>query len=181
MKKLILPILMCIGFIASTNAQSYGPLEFDIVRLGYAIPSGDLDGGIAFGAAIRYNMKDNISIGLKSDWVIFGGGNDDTVDLGLARGTVVTGDYYFNTTSDKRPFAGIGLGTFTGVSTTFNDPVTGEEITGDAGSGIGIVPRVGYELGLLRLSAEYNLVFTDAVSNYIGIHLGFTIGGRYKG
>ncbi len=45
---------------------------------------------------------------------------------------------------------------------------------------IGLIPRVGYELGHLRLSAEYNLTFDDAVPDYIGIHLGITLWGGYK-
>ena len=87
----------------------------------------------------------------------------------------MTGNYYLSNNANKRAFTGLAIGSFSGASTT----VAGTEI--DGGSGLGIVPRIGYELGLLRLTAEYNLAFEESVSNYFGIRLGFNVGGRYKG
>jgi len=43
-----------------------------------------------------------------------------------------------------------------------------------------LIPRGGYELGFLRLSAEYNFAFDEAVSKYLAIKVGLNFGGRAK-
>ena len=183
MKKSLFFILALFFMNSNINAQaeSYTDFEWDILRMGYVIPSGvtGIGSGFSVGSAVRYNLKDNISVGLRFEGAIYG--SDDVlgsnVSLGLAASYALMGDYYFNTESSKRAFAGLGIGYFKGASVEV-DGTTG---TGGEGSSIGFIPRVGYEFGHLRLSAEYNLALDDAVPSYIGIQLGITLFGGYDG
>ncbi len=162
----------------SLQAQDYGPIEWDVLRLGYVIPSGDgVGAGIAIGSEVRYNISNTLSAGLRAEFALFGSGDLEGADIGAVGSYSLIGDYYFQTESNKRAFAGFGIGTFGGASVTVDDGMGGEiEASGDGS--IGIIPRLGYELGFLRITGEYNLLFAEGSSNYIGIQLGFTIGGR---
>lgn len=108
-------------------------------------------------------------------WVWFNGVN---VDVGSSSSVAVLGDYYFNTESNNRPFAGFGIGAFSSGDITI-DTGSGTS-TAEGGSGLGLIGRVGYELGFLRISGEYNLLTSDGSSNYLGIQLGLTLFGRRK-
>lgn len=183
MKNLLFTVLSMVFLCTNVNAQadSYTDFEWDILRLGYASPSG-VDGvsaGFALSGEVRYNLTDDISIGLRSELALYGAGDElgTEVELGTATSTVLVGDYYFSNTSSKRAFAGMGLGLYKGASVEVN----GQSVDGDEGSAFGISPRVGYEFGHVRLSAEYNLTFDDAVPNYLGVHIGFTLFGGYDG
>ena len=183
MKNLFFTALAVLFLCSNLSAQSesYTDFEWDIVRFGYVIPSG-VDGvssWFSIGTEPRYNLKDNISIGVRWEIALYGASDElgSSVDLGAAGSVALIGDYYFNTESSKRAFAGFGVGSFGG----FSVEVDGEEQEGDVGSSIGIIPRVGYEFGHLRLSAEYNLTFDDAVPNYLSINLGITLFGGYDG
>lgn len=182
MKKLLFSLVAFLCLNSSMNAQapSYTDFEWDILRLGYAIPGGaSVGSGLALGTEVRYNLKDNISVGLRWEVAIYGSGDETgtDVDLGAAGSYALMGDYYFNTESSKRAFAGLGIGMFQGASVE----VSGQTGSIDGGSSIGIIPRIGYEFGHLRISGEYNLTFDDAVANYIGIHIGITLFGGYDG
>ena len=91
------------------------------------------------------------------------------------------GDYYFSNKGNKRAFAGLGIGRHAGLEATVEgeEEIEDEDIR-DFGSYFGITPRIGYELGVLRISGEYNFTLDQAVPNVLGIHLGLTIGGRKK-
>jgi len=173
--------LFALGTNLNGQAESYGAFEWDILRLGYAIPGG-VDGvgsGLALGSEARYNLKDNLSLGLRWEIAVYGSSDDagDNFDIGAAGSYALMGDYYFNTESSRRAFAGFGVGLFSGASVEAN----GQTVDGDAGNAFGVVPRIGYELGHVRFSAEYNLTFSSNVANYIGVHIGFTLFGGYKG
>lgn len=179
MKKLLLSVVTLLTLSFSLQAQDYGPIEWDVVRFGYVIPSGDgATGGISLGSEVRYNVNNNISAGLRAEFALFGSELEgDGVDVGAVGSYALIGDYYFQTESNTRAFAGFGIGTFGGASVTVTDASGMEtEISGDGS--IGVIPRVGYELGFLRVTGEYNLLFAENSSNYLGIHLAFTIGGR---
>lgn len=164
----------------SASGQNYKSFEWDIVRFGYVIPSGDgTSGGIAISTEPRFNIADNLSLGLRAEFALFGAEDGDLVDIGASGSYALMADYYFNTTSSTRAFAGIGFGTFSGGDVTIT--TGGVEQTAEGASSIGLIPRVGYELGHLRVSLEYNYTFKSEVPNYFGVHLGITIGGGYKG
>ena len=177
MKKLLLSVVTLLTLSFSLQAQDYGPIEWDVIRLGYVIPSGDgVGGGVALGSEVRYNINNTISAGLRAEFALFGSGDIEGADIGAVGSYSLIGDYYFQTESNKRAFAGFGIGTFGGASVTTT--VNGMEIEAEGESSIGIIPRLGYEFGILRITGEYNLLFAEGSSNYIGIHLGFTLGGR---
>lgn len=166
-------------FASSCIAQSYGSFEWDIIRLAYVIPTADgTNGGVAIGSEPRYNINDNISASIRGELAFFGA-EDELIDLGFSGSFTLFGDYNIQNNRNKRAFVGAGFGIFSGADVTLT--VNGNESSSEGGSGVGIVPRIGYELGFLRISGEYNLIMTDDISNYFGINLGFTIGGRYKG
>jgi len=176
MKKLILMVAL-IATTMISYAQDYTAFEWDIARLGYAIPCGEgVGSGISFGSEVRYNVNNRISAGLRYEVAIYGSDSDSGADIGAAGSTALMGDYYFSETSSRRPFVGLGLGLFSGASATVNGTTVA-----DGGSGFGVIPRVGYELGHLRVSGEYNLVFKEGITNYIGIHLGITLWPGYNG
>jgi hypothetical protein len=175
MKKFILMVALAATSMLS-YAQDYTPFEWDILRFGYAIPSGEaLSSGIAIGSEARYNVNNQISVGLRTEFAIYGGGDDSSASIGAAGSYALMGDYYFSGSSSKRAFAGLGLGLFSGASVTVGATQVG------GGTGFGVIPRAGYEFGHLRLSAEYNLALKEGISNYIGIHIGLTLWGGYQG
>lgn len=180
MKNLLLSAIavFAISVQGSAQAENYKAFEWDLLRIGYALPSGGLGSGLAIGSEPRFNVKDNLSVGLRLEFALFAAGDDTgDVDLGAFSSYAAIGDYYFNTTESKRAFAGAGLGLFSGGSVSVN----GQNVDADAGSNAGLIGRAGYEMGILRLTGEYNLIFAEGASNYIGIHLGFTLFGGRKG
>lgn len=182
MKKLVYLFAFVAMSLNSLSAQapSYTDFEWDIVRLGYAAPAGsdNVGGGISLGTEVRYNLKDNLSLGLRYEIAVFSAADDiGNGSVGASGSYALIGDYYLKTTSSKRAFVGLGIGQFVGGDIE----VDGSEETIEAGSSIGLIPRVGYEFGHLRLSAEYNLAFKEEVASYIGIHLGITLFGGYDG
>ena len=169
----ILLFLIAMAQVGNSQAESYKAFEWDIIRFGYVIPSGNgVTSGISLGTEPRFNITDNISAGLRIELALVGtdveGGS-----AGAAGSYVAVGDYYFSNSSSKRAFAGLGIGSYSGASITVGNTKV------DGGSGLGISPRVGYELGHLRLSAEYNLPFKDGVPKYLSVNLGITLFGGY--
>lgn len=182
MKKLVYLFAFVAMSLNSLSAQapSYTDFEWDIARFGYAAPVGSdgVTGGISLGTEVRYNLKDNLSLGLRYEIAVFGSDFEtEGVEIGVSGSYALIADYYLSTTSSKRAFVGLGIGQFAGGDVE----VGGTAVEGDVGSSIGLIPRVGYEFGHLRLSAEYNLAFKEEVSSYLGIHLGITLFGGYDG
>ena len=174
-----LAVFFIIAFSSIAKSQDYGKLEWDIVRIGVIFPAdkAEISSGVAFSTEARYNISNNISAGLRLAFDAYGSGTGENIsDIGLSNSIYLVGDYYFSSDSNKRAFAGIGLGRNNGITVKTSTGGISEETKGD--SYFGITPRVGYELGLLRISGEYNFSLDDNVPNIFGIHLGFTIGGK---
>lgn len=178
--RLILSTFLVFIFIStSAKSQSYKPFEWDIIRLGVVFPTGDgTSTGGSIGTEPRYNINDNFSASLRLEAAIFGS-EDDAFDLGTSGSWTLFGDYYFQNNKNKRAFAGLGIGFFSGADLTVETNGNTSTVA-EGGNGVGLVPRVGYELGFLRISAEYDLAFSSDISNYIGVNLGFTILGRAR-
>ncbi len=88
---------------------------------------------------------------------------------------LATGDYYLNTNTTLRPFAGVGLGLFRHASADLSTP--NEDIP--VRSNFGFAPRIGIELAHFRTALEYNFAGKTAgiSNNYLGIKIGVVIGG----
>ena len=173
MKKVLLTLItvFTINAVASAQAENYGAFKVDVM-LGYANPSAGLvKGGLTFSIEPKYNLTDNIAVGVQLGSTLLASDAAGIGILGLNNYSL-TGEYYF-TENKLRPFAGIAAGLYApaDVEVTINGQ-TNKIPGGD--SRFGFAPRAGIQLGHFRLAAEYNLVKD---SNFLSIKLGATIGG----
>lgn len=115
----------------------------------------------------------------------------------------LNGQYYFMD-GGFRPFAGLGFGIYSLASASFSAVNTGGSSSSSAseavsgGTKFGFYPRIGFDAGHFTMNIEYNIIpkstnsfqvdtgsgFTTAKSetknNYLGIRIGFFIGGGKK-
>nr|WP_319400826.1 outer membrane beta-barrel protein [uncultured Carboxylicivirga sp.] len=188
MKKLVLIIAIAVLGIAQASAQSenYKAFKVDLGML-YGLPSDGFDAGIGFYVEPKYNLTDNIALGLKMEWAVLGAEESDGLSASIsALGSYqVTGDYYFGT-NKVRPFVGLGTGIYSmgSVDYTANTLEGTGELSADYGSKFGLAPRAGLLLGHFRLGLEYNIITGIpselASRNYMSIKIGFEIGGGKK-
>lgn len=167
-------------------AQQQGKIRGSL-NLGYAIPTGG--GGVATDLQLGYNVRDNLNVGVK-----WGGAGMARVDPTGENGSVsfnssylATSTYFLNSGSSKfAPFGGLGLGLY--QLTAFGAGNDGISVAG--GNKLGGLLTAGFELGKLRVGAEYNLIPRSKVTytaeapkrttipnSYLGVTVGFVIGG----
>ena len=193
MKKIVLSFLL-LASVAIANAQyEFKPFKVD-VSLGYAIPGGEgAKGGVLFVIEPKYAVIPSVSLGLRLETAIMARGRTDAsgtnteFDVKAAGSYLVTGDYYF-TSSKVRPFAGAGLGLYSLAAASTEDD--GASVS--SGSKFGQMIRAGVELSHFRVGLEYNIVpkttmeyinsngvktTSSMKTGYVGIKVGFTIGG----
>ncbi|NJC27054.1 outer membrane beta-barrel protein [Neolewinella antarctica] len=166
----------------SAQSDNYRAFEWDIIQIGYASPVGKgYTDGFAFGTEVRYNITDRISAGINLEIALFGAeGGNKLLDIGATGGYTLTGDYYFVEDRTTRPFAGFGVGLYSGGAITLDSNGPNDPDAFGGGSTFGVSPRVGVELGHLRIALEYNLAFGDSVPSYIGITFSPTLFGGLK-
>jgi outer membrane protein W len=169
-------------FFANAQETTFKPFKVD-VAFGYAIPSGSgSKGGVLFAVEPKYALNDNITVGLRLEAALTAraavdeNGEEMVGDVKASSSYLLTGDYYFNT-NKFRPFAGLGAGLFKLASVDVT--TTDEEMEIKTGSKFGFAPRAGFEYGHFRTAIEYNFAGKTGKinNNYIGIKLGFFIGG----
>ncbi len=189
MKKVLLLVAVLVAGIASANAQSenYKAFKVDVGAL-YGIPSGDgYTGGVGFYIEPKYNLNDNIALGLKMEWAIMGADDVEGMEVSIsAIGSYqATADYYFGD-SKVRPFVGLGAGIYSMGTAEVSavGAVEDDMMSVDYGSKFGFAPRVGVLMGHFRLGLEYNVI-TGIDSgleskNYLALKVGFEIGGGKK-
>lgn len=175
-KQVVLSLLLLTltGAIKLHAQNVYKPFKVDLSS-GYSSPSsktGDISGGLNFSLEPKYNITDQIAVGLKGEvaLLVSGSSSGNSGQVALLRNTSVTGEYYFTMTK-VRPYAGLSLGFYTG--TVFD--ANGKSYTGD--SQFGFAPRAGLQFGHFRLGIEYNLVKD---SNFLSFKIGTTFGGGRK-
>lgn len=185
MKKIILTGLAVFAFTFA-NAQEKGKFRVGL-DLGYAIPSGG--GGVLFAIEPKYNIADNMNVGLRIAGAAMakefsGSGESLEAKIGTSASYVGTYDYYF-TGSSFVPYVGAGAGIYSLSNAEFDvDGMTGS-VDLDSKSKFGGLVRAGFELGKFRMGVEYNIVPKSKINNsdvtaknsYVGIHLGFYLGG----
>ncbi|OQP58330.1 outer membrane beta-barrel protein [Niastella populi] len=193
MKKIVLSLLLLAGAAIANAQYEFKPFKVD-VSLGYAIPGGEgAKGGVLFVIEPKYAVIPSVSLGLRLETAIMARGRTDAsgtnteFDVKAAGSYLVTGDYYF-TSSKARPFAGAGLGLYSLAAASTED----EGASVSSGSKFGQMIRAGVELSHFRVGLEYNIVpkttmeyinsngvkTTSSMKNgYVGIKVGFTIGG----
>ncbi|PPK88384.1 hypothetical protein CLV84_1351 [Neolewinella xylanilytica] len=176
-------LFLLLSGVLTAQSINYRAFEWDVVRLGYAIPGGErFDLAVAMGTEVRYNASDRTSIGLRNELLASISDPDrGASDIGTTLSVVAVGDYYLRTEGNFRPFAGLGFGGFVGTTTTYDD--NGNRMDeGDLQlhSALGLVPRLGLELSHLRIAVEYNLLFGNQLSDYVGIMIAPTLFGGPK-
>jgi outer membrane protein W len=175
MKKILLTLITVFTVNVAINAQAenYGAFKVDVM-LGYANPSSSTDavkGGLTFSIEPKYNLTDNIAVGLQLGSTILTSSNS-AIGISALGNYSLTGEYYL-TDNKVRPFAGLGAGlyTFGDIEITSGGQTT--KIPG-GDSQFGFAPRAGLQIGHFRIAAEYNLVKD---SNFLALKIGATIGG----
>jgi hypothetical protein len=174
MKKVLLTLITIFAINGVASAQfEVENLKADVM-LGYAKPSGGTaSGGFNMLIEPKYNLNDNIAVGLQFGLTFLGSGdNSGVLSISALKNYSLTGEYYLGE-SRVRPFAGLGAGLYQTGSFTVKD-IKGNEVETAGSNLFGFAPRVGLQLGHFRIATEYHLVKD---SNFLTINLGFTIGG----
>lgn len=193
MKKSILTIITLILAVAG-YAQQQGAFRVGFDG-GVAIPRGGA--GILAAIEPKYNVTDNLNIGLKmgvaamAKEIVWTSGNEPVdAEAGANASLLLTCDYYLNKGGRSAFYIGAGGGYFSLANVKVDDNSdTGEldyiAVTNKPG---GLV-RLGFESGKFRMGLEYNLIPETELQNtagsvigssrnsYMGLHLGFYVGG----
>jgi len=190
MKKIILTTIAILAF-ANVHSQVKGNFRVGL-DLGYTVPS-DGGGGILLSIEPKYNIKDNMNVGIRIGSaamirnININAGGLQSGKISANGSYVGTYDYYFNKSrSSFAPYIGGGAGYYSVASVGL---VNNQTVVLDASGKIGGLVRGGFELAKFRMGLEYNLVPKSTLKNdsgneigtisngYLGIHLGFYVGG----
>jgi len=185
MKKVYYAFLFLLLIGQFSNAQEAGKFRVGL-DLGYAIPDGG--GGVLIAVEPKYNVSDNMNIGLRFESAALAKNITDgalSLEAELTSSTLIAGtfDYYFTSGSSSfAPFlgAGVGYSSLGSLSASFDGNASPEV---DVDGKFGGLIRGGFEIGKVRLAATYNLIGASEVetseikNSYIGISFGFYFGG----
>jgi hypothetical protein len=201
MKKLFLLSLGLSGILIASAQSSDGnfrPFRVD-VDFGYALPPGGAGAkdGFIFSLEPKYAVMDELQIGLRIEAAVMTRGYSFSTGTAQQSGTVsaaasytATGDYYFSN-DVLRPFVGAGIGIFSVASASFSDYGNSSSAVAASQKPGGMI-RAGFEANHFRLGIEYNLIGNSSITtadsggnpimatsrnSYLGIKLGFFIGG----
>ena len=201
MKKLILSIFIVV-FALSLNAQQQGKIRVGL-DLGLGLPNAGagLDGGID----VRYNIMDNLNVGLKFNGDILLkdlnsnlSTNTTSITACVMSSSLATSDYYFNKGNTIfAPFLGGGLGFYdianiqvTASGSTEPTPPTNTSVFKIENKFGGLL-RGGFELGHFRMALEYYLVPQSTLvdinnvavgqtnNSFLNLSVGFYFGGGH--
>ena len=189
-------VVVGISSVAHAQAENYNPIRVDSALSGTYVSASGRGG---FGAVVepKFAVHDQISVGLRLEGaVMFGGniGNDGntSMDMGAAASMMAKGEYLF-TTTDVRPFVGLGLGMIDIASQSISTSTMSASIDQKAGRYFAVAPQIGIDLGRLRLAATYNVIMGADIEvhqmiggidqkasfsqNYLTFELGIRFGG----
>ncbi|MEW2921093.1 hypothetical protein AB1A65_06465 [Muricauda sp. ANG21] len=184
MKKLIYVFMVMASLAQWTHAQEQNKFRVGL-DFGYVMPDGG--GGILLAIEPKYNITDNMNIGLRFESAAMAKNVTDSgvsleADLAASTSFLGTFDYYFTSGSSSfAPFMGAGIGYSSLANLSF------EEFSDDAEAEVdgkfGGMIRAGFEWGKFRVVANYNLIgkteieSAEVKNSYFGISLGFYLGG----
>lgn len=188
MKNLIFTIITVLSF-NFVSAQREGGFRVGL-DLGIIPASGGV--GVSFDIEPKYNIKENMSIGLRIGGAAIARDVEEVGSTTFVTATAIgscigTFDYYFPSGKSFVPFVGGGVGYVTVLSVRADEDVDVDNLDPDGGFG-GVI-RGGFELGKFRMNLEYNFIpssplylngpiSTEDISNsYFAVNLGFYIGG----
>lgn len=162
--------------------------------------------GLGCGIDARYNLADNLNIGLKYIGALMGKDvydNKELVAMSVTTSSIssylVTSDYYFNKgTSMFSPFVGGGVGVFQSMNIGLSSLGTNlpsisiDFLAFEPETKFGGLIRTGFESGHFRLGLEYYLIprtkLVDFMTltnvgtsnnSYLNLSLGFYFGGGH--
>ena len=196
MKKIILLVLITTAF-ANGYSQEKGKFRVGL-DLGYVPASGG--GGGLFSLEPKINIKDNMNIGLRLGGaavvrdLVTNESDQFTAKVAGIGSYVGTYDYYFHKSgsgSSFAPYVGAGFGYYSLANVEVDDADVDQSQTLDPTvSGVfGGLIRGGFEWAGFRMGLEYNFIPDSDIENidgdvvgtaknaYIGIHIGFFVGG----
>lgn len=192
MEKIILTAFAVFAF-ANGYSQKEGGFRVGL-DFGYTIPSNG-GGGVLFSIEPKYNIKDNMNVGLRIGAAamvrdINNNGNTQSANISVNGSYVGTYDYYFSDSGKSFvPYIGGGAGYYTIANVEVNSGTNNNQVGLDASGKLGALVRGGFEWGKFRMGLEYNLVPKSTLqdlngnnlgtisNSYLGIHLGFFVGG----
>lgn len=161
--------------VATTDGRVYRKFKVDIT-MGYSgIMEDAVDASYGFNFSVepKFNVMDNLAVGLKLEAAAFILSDDeDYLTVASLPSVSLTSEYYFSKKT-VRPYVGISAGAYFPKVYEFDD----ETITYDGETKFGFAPRVGVQIGHFRVGAEYNFV---EEGNFLSIKLGASIGGGKK-
>jgi len=183
MKKITLCVLLAL-LATAVVAQQEGKIRGGL-NLGGAIPSGG-GFGAALDAQLGYNIADNMNVGVRGGMAaMLGTDKETTVSAAGNFNFLATFTYFLNPCGGAfAPFAGAGTGIYKlGASSA---SLGGQSAEG--GTLFGGMLTAGFEIGKLRVAAEYNLLpaspikatvgdVADRKNSYLGVTIGFFFGG----
>jgi len=208
----LVPALVTLLLLASPTARaqapSYQPIRVDVTVFGAYAPSDATAWG--FGAAVepKYNVTDQLSVGLRfegsgfitQDVSVDSGGSSVSVSQGAraVSAYLAKADFYFGT-SATRPFVGLGLGLYK-IGSASQSVTGGGSIVQSAAAldGFGFCPQLGVNFGGFRMAATYHVVTggdlvvaTQAIGapsptevklskNFLAFEIGGTFGGNSR-
>lgn len=196
MKKLI-GLLFALLIFQFAEAQRAGGFRLS-TDLGIAIPNG---GGIGalFNLEPQILVKENLAVGIRmgvaglaKDVTYYSISQDYEGEVSANISVSGTANYFFNNGNSRvAPYIGAGFGYYALANVEVKEPSSTSSGSGDLEADFVWAPmiRAGIELAKFRLGAEYNIVppsnlqdvngqvIGEAINQYFGFTLGFTIGG----
>ena len=192
MKKVILVVLLALVF---TNGYSQEKGKFRVgLDFGF-VPTGGGGGGM-LSIEPKYNITDNMNVGLRLGGAGIAKDIQTTTTTSAevsAKGSVVgTYDYYFHKSgsgSSFAPYVGAGFGYYSLANVKVDDTSNTTEISPAVSGVMGGLIRAGFEWSGFRMGVEYNVlpdsdlealngnIIGTAKNAYLGIHIGFFVGG----
>ena len=191
MKKILVTVLVLCVF-TSGYSQKEGKFRVGL-DLGYTFASNG--GGILMSIEPKYNIKDNMNVGLRIGGAamvrdIETNGSTQNAKVSINSSYVGTYDYYFDKSGKSFvPYIGGGAGYYSIANVAFDNGTSNQVVALDASGKMGGLLRGGFEWAKFRMGLEYNLVpkstlqdingnSLGTISNsYLGLHLGFYVGG----
>jgi outer membrane protein X len=194
MKKIISLVLITLA-VANGYSQEKGKFRVGL-DLGF-VPTGGGGGGM-FSIEPKFNITDNMNVGLRLGGagiardIQSNSGQSTTAKISANGSIIGTYDYYFHKSGSAfAPYIGAGFGYYEIANVEFDDSNVNQSTTlnPDSSGEIGGLVRAGFEWGKFRMGVEYNFIPDstlqdingvdrgEVANSYVGIHLGFYLGG----
>lgn len=195
MKRIIVMTLITLA-VANGYSQEQGKFR---VGLDVGFVPADGGAGVMLSIEPKYNIADNMNVGLRIGIAgiardVQDDVNNPSAKIAANNSFVGTYDYYFHKSgsgSSFVPYVGAGIGYYSLVNVKIDntDNSLPDGFSPAVSGKMGCLMRAGFEWGKFRMGLEYNIVPDSDLENlngviigpvknaYLGIHLGFFLGG----